>query len=135
MDFIEVYLTKHNFRPSIEKDPNPRLSICVVIPCFNESGLIESLQSIWNCTRPEMAVEVIIVINSPENCSANILERNKTTLQEASFWMNGHVDESLRYHIIYMPDLPEKFAGVGLAGRDDEPDVGVGGPAASQREP
>ena len=115
MDFTEVYLTKHHFRPSIETDPNPRLTICVVIPCFNESGLIESLQSIWNCTRPEMAVEVIIVINSPENCSANILERNKTTLQEASVWMNGHVDESLRYHIIYMPDLPEKFAGVGLA--------------------
>ena len=115
MDYTDVYLLKHGFRPQIAEEPHPRLNLCIVIPCYNEFDLLISLQSIWNCTRPQMAVEVIVVVNSAENCASGILERNKITLQEASLWVNNHFDQTLRFRIIHRPDLPAKFAGVGLA--------------------
>jgi hypothetical protein len=115
MNLTKVYLAKHSFRPSIDAEPNAGLNLCMVIPCYNETGLISSLESIWNCARPAMTVEVIVVINSPENCSSEILERNLVTLNEANTWIDGHFDKKLRFHLIYRPDLPQKFAGVGLA--------------------
>jgi hypothetical protein len=115
MMFPEIYLQKQNFSPEIKDRPDPLLNICVVIPCYNEPCLLQSLQSLWRCTRPEMTVEVFIVINAPENCPKLITERNLATLSEAKNWINGHTDAKLKFHLIYRPDLPLKFAGVGLA--------------------
>lgn len=115
MDFVDVYLSKHGFCPEIGEHPHPRLNICVVIPCFNEPSLLESLQSLWNCIRPQSAVEVIIVINSPEHARSDILTNNLDTLRDANVWIQAHVDPMLRFYTVFKPDLPVKFAGVGLA--------------------
>ncbi len=113
--FVETYLAKQCFRSEIKDEPEPSLNICVVIPCYNESGLLRSLQSLWDCLRPAMAVEVIVVINSPENSAVEILKKNLDTFYEALAWIMDHSDPKLRFHLIQKSDLPRKFAGVGLA--------------------
>ena len=62
----------------------PDLGLVVVIPCFNEPDLIGSLESLRICDRPKAAVEVIVVINSAADCSAQIRSQNQQTLQAAS---------------------------------------------------
>lgn len=115
MSSIESYLVKNNFKPSIETKPSNDLGIIVVIPCFNESNLIETLNSLWNCIRPNCNVEIITVINHPENCLPEIITVNENTLKETIKWINLHNDDKLNFHCIYVPGLPQKHAGVGLA--------------------
>lgn len=87
----------------------------IVIPCFNEPALLRSLESLWRCERPQRAVEVIVVVNSGENASAEVLEQNRRTLEEASFWSREDCDRYFRIHLIDAQNLPRKHAGVGLA--------------------
>lgn len=115
MDITEAYLAKHSFKPAIQAEPLVGSGICVVIPCYNECHLTDSLQSLWNCARPSVPAEVIVVVNSPENSAPEILTRNLETLKEATQWIEGHQDARLRFYLMHKPDLPHKFAGVGLA--------------------
>jgi hypothetical protein len=115
MDFVGTYLNKHQFRPEIEYPVHPDLNICIVIPCFNEPDLLRSLQSLYDCGRPVHATEVVVVVNSPENSVNAILERNFVTLRDASEWISRHNHSEMRFHLIHQPNLPQKFAGVGMA--------------------
>jgi hypothetical protein len=115
MDFFEAYFAKQGFQPEITERPHPDLNTCIVIPCINETILLRSMQSLWDCVRPIHAVEVVVVINSPENCDKNILERNRLTIQEASDWTLSHIDPLVKFFIMHRSNLPKKFAGVGLA--------------------
>jgi glycosyltransferase involved in cell wall biosynthesis len=115
MDFVNQYLTKHSFIPSIKLPPPNDLHICVVIPCYNEPNLIPTLQSLWNCERPKRSVEIIILVNEPENCSEFVKNQNLQTIKDTNEWIGKHSDTKLTYHILYKPNLPQKHAGVGLA--------------------
>lgn len=95
--------------------PQKDLAIVVVIPCFDEPDLVGSLESLWTCERPQSAVEVIAVINSPANCSETVRQQNQTTFNDASVWTCNHADDRFAIHPRYFPDLPNKHAGVGLA--------------------
>lgn len=115
MDFVISYLEKQNFSPTLLDQPDPDLCICLAIPCYNEPYLIRTLRSIWDCKRPEKAVEVIVVLNSSENASAESINQNLTSLTEGIEWAENHQDKKLRFHFLNQPNLPKKFAGVGLA--------------------
>ena len=91
------------------------LGLVMVVPCFNEPDLIVSLDSLWQCERPGCAVEVIVVVNSPANCSDEIRSQNETTLQQAAAWRKSHSDNRFSLHLLHFPGLPPKQAGVGLA--------------------
>ena len=116
MSFASPYLSKHAlFAPSIASNPLPDLGIIVALPCCNEANLLASLQSLWDCERPGCAVEVIIVVNSGENASAETLQNNLKTLQDAGEWIQSHFDTRFRFYVLHQPNLPLKKAGVGLA--------------------
>lgn len=115
MGFADRYLDKNNLSADIEKIPVSNLNIVVVIPSYNEPDLLRSLQSLWNCNRPVSSIEVLIVINSPENADLQKLENNLNSKTEAEHWIKNHSEESFNFHIIFKPNLSEKFAGVGLA--------------------
>lgn len=118
MGFANYYLEKHKFYPAkISPLPDKNLDLIVVIPCYNEPDLISSLKSLWNCKRPFSSVEVIIVINSPENSTQKVIQQNQQTLNETQQWIKSLniTDKSFQFHIIYKPDLRAKYAGVGLA--------------------
>ena len=111
------YLTKHKFCDrKIAKIPCSDLGIIVVIPCFNEPDLLTTLNTLWNCKRTiNCSVEVIVVVNSGEDSSDEVLGQNNITYQSVIGWINDHQDDKLSFHIIHIKNLPKKHAGVGLA--------------------
>jgi hypothetical protein len=109
------YLEKNNFIPQLTSKPLDGVGIIIVIPCFNEPFLTSTLNSLWNCSRPDCKVEIIIVVNHPLDSLQNIIEQNEKSLQEAKSWISEHPDNALQFHLIFVPDMPIKHAGVGLA--------------------
>lgn len=116
MGFADFYFERQqNFQVKIDNKPKNDLKFIVVIPCFNEFYLLETLNSIWNCKKIKTSIEVIVVINSSENTSSEIVNQNIKTYNEANNWIAQHEDSSLRFFILHEQKLPNKYAGAGLA--------------------
>src|SRR5262245_28829268 len=112
----ELYFRRFGFcERQIAPPPERDLGIATVIPCFNEPDLIGSLESLWQCERPQSSVEVIVVVNSPAACGEAIRAQNEATLKIAAEWIAQHRDPRLAFHVIHCPGLPARHAGVGLA--------------------
>ncbi len=113
---MNTYLKKYAFRePLIETPPDSGLGIVVVIPCCNEPSIEHTLNALYSCSRPECAVEVIVVINASETAEAEIIEANVRTHQVCKRWENQHNESGFRFFTIMENELPERHAGVGLA--------------------
>jgi glycosyltransferase involved in cell wall biosynthesis len=116
LPFADIYF--HRFqaeKPLIEEPPNPDLFLSVVIPCHNEPELIHSLESLKKCTLPEKPVEVIVVINASERSSKDVIGQNEHTYRDALEFAKLNRSERFKVHILKFDQLPDKFAGVGLA--------------------
>jgi hypothetical protein len=112
----DIYFQRFGFCDrQIAMPPRLDLGMIVVIPAFDEPDLTGSLESLWACTRPACAVEIIVVINGAVNCSAEVRHRNRSTLDQAILWDAIHADSRLVFHFLHFSDLPAKQAGVGLA--------------------
>src|SRR5688572_19895472 len=84
----------------IAESPVPGLSLVVVIPCFNEPDLIVSLESLRRSERPNVAHEVIVVVNSTTNVDVSVLEQNDRTLRETRAWIDAQPQPKLTVHRI-----------------------------------
>lgn len=106
------YFDKHLFsQPQIPDPPPDHLQLIVTIPCYNEEGLLKTLQSLEACIRPEGNYEVILHFNAPENSPPAVIDQNQKTMDEFISWRADRKN----FHLIHSPALPEKHAGVGLA--------------------
>jgi hypothetical protein len=115
MAFADHYLARHAVTDKINTPPAKDLRQIIVIPCYDEPALVQSLESLWLCERPSCAVEVIIVINSADNTPDEILAGNMETLQKARQWINNHHEPGFMFHIVHEPSMPARYAGPGLA--------------------
>jgi cellulose synthase/poly-beta-1,6-N-acetylglucosamine synthase-like glycosyltransferase len=101
-----MYFQRFGFcERQIAEPPPANLGIVVVAPCFNEPDLVGALESLHACERPKCAVEIIVVVNSAVDASDEVKARNQMSAQQARKYA----------HVIHVPDLPPKHAGVGLA--------------------
>lgn len=111
-----IYLDRYAYPTTfINSLPPDSLGIVVTIPCFNEPNLIDSLQSLYNCNRPNCATEIIVVINDGEHSTSSVKSQNRITYHEAIQWAECKNTPKLYFHFIYAENLPKKHAGVGLA--------------------
>jgi len=116
MTFADKYLKKQRVYPEYIRDEvSENLGLVVTIPCFDEPDLISSLNALWLCDRPNFKVEVIVIVNSGELASEDVLSQNAKTIADAELWMSEHEDDKLKFFLIHQPNLPKKSAGVGLA--------------------
>ena len=116
MGFADFYFERQKeFQIKIESNPKKELKYIVVIPCYFEFEILETLNSIWNSERVKYSVEVILVINSSEASDQRILDQNKKTYNEVKNWIETHEDSLLRFFILFENNLPKKVAGAGLA--------------------
>jgi glycosyltransferase involved in cell wall biosynthesis len=114
--FETPYLQKHQYLPQyINEPPNPDLGMVVVIPAYNEPDLTTSLEALKNCNKPVSTVEVIVVINTPEDAGEEVIQQAKESIAFAKAWMAEHSDGHLKFYRIEALGLPKKHAGVGLA--------------------
>lgn len=114
---MNFYLNKYGFQPPQLTDAIPtNVKLIVVIPCFHEPDLIQTLQSLYDCQMlDDGSVEVITVINSGEHHSDELKQYNHETLIAAQNWAKSHQDKPIHFYFIHSPELPKKHAGVGLA--------------------
>ena len=110
------YLEKFALRPQIIiEDVGADTSLIIVIPCFNEYNLIDTLVSLKNCDSAHGSVEVIVVINASIDSAEKVIRQNKITLKQTNDWIKANTSEKLKFFLIVENNLPSKHAGVGLA--------------------
>lgn len=113
---MNFYLNKYGFQaPFIDSKPHDELEIVIVIPCYDESNLIASLNSLYECGKAICAIEVIVIINAGMQTSEEIKSKNRKTYQAAQEWSVSKNTTTFQFYFALEENLPKKHAGVGLA--------------------
>ncbi|MBL4658069.1 MAG: glycosyltransferase [Flavobacteriales bacterium] len=101
--------------PPLASSVKPKTGMIVVIPVYNEPAITDVLNSLKECTKPEHAVEVILVINNSESAAQDVQLQNLNSITEVERWL--HINESNHLHVELKVEmaLPDRIAGVGLA--------------------
>ncbi|MEL6945805.1 MAG: glycosyltransferase family 2 protein, partial [Bacteroidota bacterium] len=100
----------------IASPPASDLQLIVTIPCYKEPNLLHVLDTLKKCKLPlHKSVEVIVLINNAVSATEEIKQQNRMTFLAAQDWSNQYNTKDLQFHILYIDNLPDKHAGVGLA--------------------
>jgi hypothetical protein len=116
LELESSYLAKHSGREDlIPEEPEKELKYIVVIPAYLETRLEDSLVSLFEADAPSSPVEILIIINWPENESPENLELNSRVIDSVSTWISEHSSPLMRFHLFIAADIPIKKSGVGFA--------------------
>jgi hypothetical protein len=116
MEILKRYITKHaNYPPFIHDNSNNNIHNVVVIPAVGEPNLIKTIESLRKCNKPNLPVEVIVIINSSSNSSSEILDLNKKNIQTIDNWAYKYNSDDFKVFVIDIPDIPISNAGAGYA--------------------
>jgi hypothetical protein len=87
MGFASTWLEERALFPElINEAPDKQTGIIVVVPAYNEPGICKLLDSLILCSEPICKVEIIIVVNAPENAEKESIENNKLTIKNIESW-------------------------------------------------
>lgn len=113
----ELYLSRYAYQFEYLGDEtvSEDLGIIITIPCYNEPEILTTLKSLYLCHPTKHSVEILILINQPEGSDPDVIEQNNKSYSEIKSWINSHNDNQKIFRVIRAGDLPEKYAGVGLA--------------------
>ena len=115
MSFVEKYLNRFVRFPTFIKEECKKVDIIVVIPCYKEPHLTDTIDSLLQCMKPKGSVEVIVVINEPDNVAPEANNQNVRTESEIKKWKHHHPDAFFKLFAICPKPFPKKHAGAGLA--------------------
>ena len=116
MGFADSYLAKHGTgNRQIPEPPHSDLKFIVVIPAYNEYGLIECLDTLLGCTPVNAGIEIITVINWPYQSDSSTRRKNIQILKDAEQWSKDHFLPEKRFHFMVAEPENEKVSGVGAA--------------------
>lgn len=113
--FANQYLAKQDKATLIPSPPSPETGIIVVIPCFYEPSVVQTLESLIQCNSPKRQVEVIILINHSETAPPEIKAFNAHTKKETDKWTERNKTKKLTFYSVGPIELKKKWAGAGLA--------------------
>jgi hypothetical protein len=115
MGFASAWLNERALFPRIISEaPDVKTGIIVVVPAYNEPGIVWLLDSLLKCSEPECRVEVIIVVNAPENAPEEYVGNNRLTISEIESWKKENINCFFRL-FAFIADSTVKGWGVGLA--------------------
>lgn len=113
---VERYLDRRQFYPfGIVEEVSSDLGVCVVIPCFDEPDIGTVLDSLGACAAPGCDVEVLVVVNAPEDADSAVLARNAAAACRVRDWAAGDAPGWMRGYAIERNAIAVARAGVGLA--------------------
>lgn len=116
MGFASAYLKEREIFPEIIKEaPDKETGIIVVVPAYDEPGIGKMLDSIASSSPPPCKIEVIIVVNAPEDASSESIRNNKLTLKIIERWKVENPNSFFRIYPIEAIPAYIKDWGVGLA--------------------
>jgi hypothetical protein len=101
-----VYLERYAWQEPLQIG---KKDLIIVIPAFKEKELNKALDSINSCDPPKGNVQIVVVINEPENADSKIKTINQNSLEALENYQSN-------YPLLFSyTKLPAKKAGVGLA--------------------
>ena len=116
MGFASGYLEQRALFPEIiiEK-PDKNTGIIVVVPAYDEPGISGLLDSLAQCNQIHCRIEILIVVNAPDDASAESIRNNKLTVKNIETWKRDNSSSFFRVYTIIANPVPVRGWGVGLA--------------------
>lgn len=114
MDFASRYLSDC-YKPKITAPLSDMLCGAVVIPCYLEQNIFDTLLSLLACYQTEKIIEVIIVVNYPEYVSEEVKELNRAIFLQLIEFSNNHSTDKLHFLPFWIGEVKKKLAGAGFA--------------------
>jgi hypothetical protein len=91
------------------------LQTIIVIPCYKEAEIIETLNSLANCDSPKQKTLVLILVNASESIDTSVKVYNEATYQNIQDFIAQNESKNLSFKAFINNALPTKHAGVGYA--------------------
>lgn len=91
------------------------LRTIIVIPCFKEEKIIDTLKSISACNTPLHKTLILILINASENSYKEIHDFNKRTFTDINGFIKKIEINNVVFEVLLDNNLPKRHAGVGYA--------------------
>lgn len=95
--------------------PELNTDVVVVIPCFNEPDLFETLYNLHAIRRPGANVLILVVFNSGEHSDESAVLQNRLSYEQLLMFSEKMSEHGFHYFPLLFERLPRKHAGVGLA--------------------
>ncbi len=116
MVFADNYFGRFKSGPKIfNLDPCPKTGIIVVIPCYNDIFIFETLKSLDSATQSFAKTEVIVIVNSGENTAPEIEKTNREIHQQLVLDKTTGIYKNFDLLVHLVENVPKKIAGVGHA--------------------
>ena len=116
MGFASAWLDERALFPElINEAPDRNTGIIIAVPAFDEPGITELLDSLYQCNAPRCKTEVIIVINTPADKEVEKSKGNDDSEIKIESWKRQHKDCFFR--LFYVTADTARFSkwGVGMA--------------------
>ncbi|MFH0760485.1 MAG: glycosyltransferase family 2 protein [Bacteroidota bacterium] len=114
--FAGLYLERYSSGPGWElPQPDPDLFLSVIVPAYKEPDIESSLEALLSCSPPEVRWEILVVVNYPENSSREVIDISAKTRTSVLQVSQELIRNDVSIHALWLPDMPKKHAGVGLA--------------------
>ena len=115
-NIFETYFSRYKvFDAFITEPPDENLKTSVVIPAYNEPDLFPALNSLLNCTPQKFPAEILVVVNSKENETQDVLNQNAETVRQVKEIAQSNVRKDIKIFCLDVKNLPKKHAGAGFA--------------------
>jgi hypothetical protein len=114
MGFAGNYIKKNRGEFFFEPTNFIPLKMIVVIPCFNEPDIKYTLSSLFDCEYPGVETGIVVVVNSSEKSSKEVLTQNRKTINELND-LSLQFKSHFHLFVLDIENLPEKHSGVGWA--------------------
>jgi len=110
-----LYLERYGWPDSYTStNPSNDLELVVVIPIYNETDVVKTLESLASCSTTPFSIEVFLVINQSEVDIEETKAVNHHTEKQISKWISTQSKSKIDYHLINVT-LKPRHAGVGSA--------------------
>ena len=116
MSFATPYFTRYkSLPPFFTEQPDEDVHIIVMIPCYDDAFIFETLRSLENAHPIASKTEVIVVVNSGETTPKEIVERNRTIYNKLQQQANTACYAHFQLLPLWIEGTAKKKAGVGFA--------------------
>lgn len=114
--YFDGYFSRYPTLPQLIPAPPPEdMVMSIIIPSYREPNLVSSLSSLGQCLPPTKPIEVLVVINSSEQDSSEVIETNRASRRAMIDYAREGKPEWLHLQILDFDRLPAKTSGVGAA--------------------
>lgn len=112
---FQKYLSRQSLLKTNISPPRVNLTLTVIIPAYNEPGIIKALSALKQCNPTKNQTEVLVLFNSAQSSPQKIIDNNYCQYQQVKDWASINNQATITFHALLAKNLPDKHAGAGLA--------------------